>query len=272
MHQRILFVVGLFLLVCIPLACGGGGGGPGVVGAAPQADYGDAPDGGPTGYPAPFAAVGNFPTLFASNGARSLDWTQAFLGTSASGEVDATDPADPDGVPNLTNSDRDDGITDLVILLTAIPPPTTLTVEVAALSSTASQRYYLNVLIDLTMNGSWGDTGAGGESEWVVRNLGVTTVPGSAIPVDDAAVRLQQWKPAPRRSLDAHGPHPRTDHGGELGRDGLVRFGRDRGPPDPDAVVQRQVLLPPGGLQRALPGRERRHGSLPRDEPGPGRL
>ena len=71
---------------------------------ATRGDYGDAPDGRPTGYPAAFAQTGNFPTLAASNGAATRDVSQAILGPSASVENDANDPADPDGQPNLNRS------------------------------------------------------------------------------------------------------------------------------------------------------------------------
>src|SRR5688500_4750631 len=91
--------------------------------APPVADYGDAPDGGPTGYPAPFAQTGSFPTLFGSGGAHAVDTSRATLGLTASAEVDAADPADPDGAPNLVNTDGDNGIVDFALVLNQIPPP-----------------------------------------------------------------------------------------------------------------------------------------------------
>ena len=145
---------------------------------APRAEYGDAPDGGPTGYSTGFAQTGQFPSLFASGGAHALSVKEAILGTTASVEVDADDPADPDGVPNLTNADPDDGIVGLTLLLTGIPPPATLTVRV---SGAPSGPFYLNVLIDLNMDGRWGGTGAAGEPEWVVQNYPVPPAPEGTV-------------------------------------------------------------------------------------------
>jgi hypothetical protein len=156
-------------------------------GPAPLADYGDAPDGEPTGYPDEFAQTGNFPTLFSSNGARTLDTEQAWLGHSVSAEQDATDPADPDGVPNLTNTDSDDGLTDFFITLVAIPPPTTLTVDVGAPAGSEGGTFFLNAIIDLNMDGKWGGRGINGESEWVVQNYRVQVVPGSTTAVTPPA-------------------------------------------------------------------------------------
>jgi hypothetical protein len=144
-------------------------------GPAPLADYGDAPDGGPTGYPAPFPQIGNFPTLFASGGAHTLDLTRATLGPTASAEIDANDPNDPDGVPNLVNADSDDGLIGLTTVLTQIPPPAVLEVEV---HGGTGGLFYLNVLIDLDMDGEWGGSAAGNEPEWVVRNLLIDVLPG----------------------------------------------------------------------------------------------
>lgn len=151
-------------------------------GSAPLADYGDAPDGSATGYPAPFAQVGHFPTRFSSNGARVLNVNVASLGSPGSAELDAIDPSDPDGVPNLTNADSDDGLTDLFLTLTSIPPATTLSVDVNAPAGSPGGIFYLNALIDLNMDGEWGGKGANGENEWVVQNESVRVEPGQSIP------------------------------------------------------------------------------------------
>jgi hypothetical protein len=106
-HFR-LSIAGILLLAllasCSPQGSGNTPGAP-PTGSAPSADYGDAPDGGPTGYPDLFAQTGNFPSLFSSDGARTLNVDEAVLGETASAEVDANDPADPDGTQNLTNTD-----------------------------------------------------------------------------------------------------------------------------------------------------------------------
>ncbi|MBM4436284.1 MAG: hypothetical protein FJ029_03420 [Actinobacteria bacterium] len=140
-----------------------------------RAEYGDAPDGGPTGYPGPFAQTGRFPSLSASNGARALSVDGARLGATASVELDANDPADPDGVPNLTNTDRDDVVTNLVMALTQMPPPTALSVRVTGGSGGS---FFLNVLIDLNLDGTWGGATSSGAPEWVVKNYAVSVAAG----------------------------------------------------------------------------------------------
>jgi hypothetical protein len=155
--------------------------GPSPSGTAPTADYGDAPDAEATGYPTLFAQTGSFPTRFDSDGARVLDTSIATLGATASQEVDATDPADPDGLLNLVNADSDDGITDLVLALTAIPPPASLSVAVAAPDNSPGGTFHLNVLIDLNMDGVWGGSAAGNEPEWVAQNVEITVTPGDTL-------------------------------------------------------------------------------------------
>jgi hypothetical protein len=93
-------------------------------------------------------------------------------------EIDAIDPADPDGVANLTNADSDDGITNFFVALTAIPPPTVLTVRINGIDGGV---FFINVLIDLDMDGEWSGTGANAEPEWVVQNFPVSVSPGENI-------------------------------------------------------------------------------------------
>ncbi len=154
-----------------------GGGGS----TAEAGEYGDAPDGGDTGYPGIFAQTGSFPTLFSSNGARTMSVDDAILGDTASIEMDADDAADPDGVANLdpANTDTDDGLTNLFLLLTSIPPPATVSVEVNGPAGGSGGTFFLNVLIDLDMDGSWGGVAGNGEPEWVVKNHAVTVTSGS---------------------------------------------------------------------------------------------
>lgn len=136
------------------------------------ADFGDAPDGEPTGYPVGFAQTGKFPSLLASNGARTVDVSNATLGPDITAETDA-----------ILAGDTDDGIVSLFTTLTQIPPPTAMTVNVTADASAAGGSYYLNTLIDLNMDGEWGGMGASGESEWVVQNYPVNVAPGVVTPV-----------------------------------------------------------------------------------------
>lgn len=156
---------------------------------ATQGEYGDAPDGTSTGYPAVFTQTASFPTLFASNGARTLKADDAILGTTASVETDANDPADPDGVSNLNtaNTDTDDAITNLFLNLVSIPPPATLSVNVTGIDTGTGGTYYLNTLIDLDMDGSWGGTASGGEPEWVIKNHAVTITPGETASISPPA-------------------------------------------------------------------------------------
>lgn len=148
---------------------------------ATPGDYGDAPDGGATGYPAPFAQTGSFPTLSASAGAVARDVTQATLGPGASAEADANDPADPDGRSNLNpaNTDADDGLVDLSVVLVSIPPPAGLAVNVTAPAG-GGGAFWINVLIDLNLDGTWGGVAGPGLPEWVVRNFPVTLAAGES--------------------------------------------------------------------------------------------
>lgn len=150
-------------------------------------DFGDAPD--------PFTGPGRYPTLLANNGARHLDWTKEWLGTSrpeidgelrkgtlavvsrvdpfpsVSGESDAADPADQDGVVNLVDMDFfDDGVFIPGPFFPLVPKTITMTVEctvddtgVGALgrydAAVATKRLYLNGWADWNGDGDWTDPG-----------------------------------------------------------------------------------------------------------------
>lgn len=146
------------------------------------AEFGDAPDNAPTNYPVPFAQTGQFPTLDASGGAQADDVSQATLGPTASEEADANDPADPDGQPNLnpSNTDSDDGIVNFVVILTSIPPPAQMTVNVNGPAGSPGGQFFVNVLIDMNMNGQWDSAIGGGVNEWAVINFPVTVTPGTS--------------------------------------------------------------------------------------------
>ncbi len=183
--RRFRHLIVPFIFMGLLVSCNLPGGGAPVTpppSADPAGDYGDAPDGGPTGYHALFAQTGQFPTQFSSDGARTLNVDEAYLGSSASAEEGASDPTDPDGLPNLTNTDSDDGLTDFFITLTSIPPPTTLSVDVSAPEGSPGGTFYLNAIIDLNMDGEWGGQGVNGELEWVVQNQPVQVTPGSTTP------------------------------------------------------------------------------------------
>ena len=150
-----------------------------------QGDFGDAPDGAATGYPPPFAQTGQFPTLSASGGAVTEDVSEATLGPTASIEQDANDPSDPDGQPNLApvNTDSDDGLVDFNLLLTSIPPPAVMSVDVNGPAGSAGGTFWINVLIDLNMDGEWGGVLAPGVVEWAVINFPVVVGPGVSTPI-----------------------------------------------------------------------------------------
>lgn len=160
-------------------ACAAGTAGPG----GPPGDYGDAPDGGPTQYPSIFAQVGQFPTLSASNGANTQDLNGARLGPDVSAENDANDPADSDGQPNLNpvNTDSDDGPLRMVLQIVSIPPPAFVDLQLTVPAGGRSGQYWLNMLIDMNMDGEWGGTAAPGNPEWVVQNVPITLTAGQSI-------------------------------------------------------------------------------------------
>lgn len=163
-----------------------------IVGVAPLAEYGDAPETGFAGYSASYVNVeAKFPTLFNTvnslygPGAHALDSGEEWLGDPAFGglysyENDADDPADGDGVMNLVDSDaHDDGVVGLNVNLISIPPPAVLTVDVTVNDGAPDVPRYLNVVIDLNMDGKWNGDAAGGEPEWVVQNFVVNVDPGT---------------------------------------------------------------------------------------------
>ena len=154
-------------------------------GCAQRGDYGDAPDGGATGYPPGFAQIGHFPAARASGGPVARDTTATVLGHGASSERSADDPDDPDRVPNMApmNTDSDDGPLDFVLQLTSVPPPARTAFMISASNSSDGGKYYLNVLVDLNMDGRWGGSAGPDLPEWTVRNLAVTVAPGTGATV-----------------------------------------------------------------------------------------
>lgn len=170
-----------------------------VIAPGVSAEFGDAPESGLAGYAGSYSTVvAAFPTLYNTanstygSGAYAMDSSQEWLGDPNKGgsysyEVDANDATDPDGVTNLSNTDKfDDGVTGLNVMLTQIPPPATLTVDVTVESGAPDVPRYLNVLIDLNMDGKWKGAAAAGEPEWVVKNSVVNVVPGTTQSVTTA--------------------------------------------------------------------------------------
>jgi len=145
--------------------------------AATADDYGDAPDGTPTNYPTStltsYAQTGSFPTLPASSGASAVDPSQVFLG-SVAGD-DGSTPQFPDSLDDTFVNFPPAG---LFLLISGIPSYAEMTVEVGRAPAAPAGPYYLNVIADLNMDGSWGDFGAMGESEWLVVNWPIYFNPG----------------------------------------------------------------------------------------------
>lgn len=144
-------------------------------------DYGDAPDGAPTGYAEPFAQTGQFPTREASGGPAASDVSVMVLGSAASAEDGPEDPEDPDGRPNLApvDTDSDDGSEEFTLQLVSAPPTAQAGFAVSAHPESEGGKFYLNVLLDLNGDGRWGGGADGDLPEWVVQNLAVTVTPGT---------------------------------------------------------------------------------------------
>lgn len=127
-------------------------------------NFGEAPDGTSTGYPNVYgiiqpAQIGSFPTLLGHNGARTQSVADGILGLQATRATEAA----------LGSFGDEDGLQNMVVVLTSIPPPAAITVQVTAPAGSSGGTMYLNVLFDKNMNGAW--DGAG---EWVVKNQAVT--------------------------------------------------------------------------------------------------
>jgi len=123
---------------------------------------------------------GSFPTLynttnskFGRPGGHTLNTGEETLGLHVSAEVDATDPNDPDGVPNLVDADSDER---MYVILDGSDTNLAFTVTVS--SGAPDVTRYANVLIDFDQSGNW-STGSYGV-EWVVVNLEVNVAPGSS--------------------------------------------------------------------------------------------
>lgn len=171
-------------------------------GCTAHGDFGDAPDGGPTGYPPGFAQTGHFQTTPGSGGAVARNTKGGVLGHGASAERDTSDPGDPDGIPNLdpVNTDSDDGALDFVLQLSSVPPPARTAFMISAPEGGKGGRYYLNVLVDLNMDGRWGGNAGPDLPEWTVRNLAVTVAPGTGATVRPPLFYYGNGSALPERS------------------------------------------------------------------------
>jgi len=143
---------------------------------APEADYGDAPDGQLAYYGIP----GQFPTLFNTTnsnfglpGGHTLNVGEETLGLRVSAEVDALDPFDPDGMPNLVDSDKDERI---YVIMEQNQARLAFTVSVSL--GAPDMTRHANALIDFDYSGNWSTSSYG--VEWVVVNLDVDVDPGDS--------------------------------------------------------------------------------------------
>ncbi len=157
-------------------------------------DFGDAPDGLPAGYPNP-RVVGRFPTRLRTDsapgpGAHVLNPSQDRLGDIATQEAAAEDPRDPDGQPNLVNTDEgDDGVQGLTLELDATPVQARMSVHVTIAPHAPPGPRFINVLIDIDRDGRWG--GAASEApEWAVVNWRVTLNPGTGVTLQSPAFQI----------------------------------------------------------------------------------
>jgi hypothetical protein len=142
---------------------------------APNGDYGDAPDGQDAYYGIP----GHYPTLFSTTnslfgrpGGHTLNVGEETIGLSVSAEQDANDPSDPDGIPNLVDSDKDDRS---FVIFTGGKAQLAVTVSVSA--NAADVPRYINVLLDLDQSGHWSAGSLG--KEWVIVNYKINVPPGT---------------------------------------------------------------------------------------------
>jgi len=142
---------------------------------APTADYGDAPD----TQNAYYGVSSCFPTYYNTSnsrvgypGAHTLNVGEETLGLTVSAEVDANDPNDPDLVPNLVDSDKDDNV---YVGINSQNAQLSFTVKVSQNAPNVPR--YINVLIDFDQNGSWMKGSYG--SEWPVKNFMINVTPGT---------------------------------------------------------------------------------------------
>ena len=160
-------------------------------------DYGDAPDGIPTGYPPQPGIMGTFPSSNANNGAHASVVCDLWMGEKITGEADYNDPADPDpihrnpnppGPPPVPNirSDYDDGVGWVWRPdpnAGAAGLPTDFIVQVEISSNKPRQDLVANVLMDLDMSGNWKYPGTYG-NEWIIQNYRIPAIAAGHQTVD----------------------------------------------------------------------------------------
>ena len=127
-----------------------------------RADYGDAPDGRPTGY----GPRGEFPSLLKNDGARAANTTFAFLGKDVTRELDSL---------QVDQDRRDDGV--FVRLVPCQMSEALVLVTLPTAGQPARGTGFLNLFFDWNRDGRWegADRRCSGAAprEWVVRNAPV---------------------------------------------------------------------------------------------------
>jgi hypothetical protein len=145
-------------------------------------DYGDAPDGQPTGYRtgSGVAANGKFPSLFRTANARRPNGN-GIVHTDTNPDIRFGQLIDQETDARITNNDAsDDGQPTLFIQDGGSRG--TLFANLQAAPGTGTQPFtaFVNVLLDLNQDGVWRDHDDSGVTvkEWVVINLQVSLNPG----------------------------------------------------------------------------------------------
>jgi len=130
--------------------------------AAERADYGDAPDGRPTGY----GPQGEFPALLKSDGARATQTTYALLGKDATRELDSL---------QVDQDRRDDGVFVRLVPCQMSEALVLVTLPTAGQPNRGSG--FLNLFFDWDRDGRWEGTdrrcGGAPPPEWAVKNAAV---------------------------------------------------------------------------------------------------
>lgn len=160
--------------------------------ADPVGDYGDAPDDNIYRFPTKYATTHSRVSL---PGAHHLITGLEKLGTNVSAEAGASDPLDPDGVPNLVDNDQyDDGLlgTETIFVGSAfvkgLPIEHNAKIRITIDASAPDTTRSLNILVDKNQDNEWKLTN--GNNEWPVRNLPITILPGNT---EDIIVSLGKF-------------------------------------------------------------------------------
>lgn len=124
------------------------------------ADFGDAPDGGATGYSNPGAAIGSFPSKLASNGARAVDINQLWLGQAVDKDTDSK---------QVNHDLGDDGVR---VNFNSCAASSASFYVAEKTPGKLTGKAYLNLYVDWNKDGKWSGSDACAD-EWAVKNYPV---------------------------------------------------------------------------------------------------